>query len=179
MFISLVNSTSIYSTSLKTYTNFIKKSCYTTTYPSLCVKTLTPYASVVKTNSLKLCNTALNVAIQTTNNCSATVSKLTSQKGITRPEAHVIKDCIGELKDAVYELKQTVNAMKHLGDGDREFQWANAKTYASAAITDADTCIDGFTERKVSLVVRNKIKSCISGVEKHISNSLSLINHLY
>ncbi|KAI3471057.1 hypothetical protein Pfo_027720 [Paulownia fortunei] len=167
------------SNTTQTCTNFIKKSCNTTTYPSLCIKTLTPYASSAGTSPLKLCNAALAAAIQATSNCSTTVSKLSNQKGITRPEARAIKDCIGDMKDAVYELKQTVNAMGHLGDADREFQWANAKTYASAAITDAETCIDGFLGRKANPIVKKKIRSCVSGVEELISNALSLINHLY
>ncbi|KAK4436365.1 Pectinesterase inhibitor 11 [Sesamum alatum] len=159
--------------------NFIAQSCNTTTYPSQCIKALTPYASTVGTNALKLCNAALGVAIKATSSCSSTVSKLSKKKGITRAEGSAIKECIGELKDAVYELRETTNAMGHLGDADREFQWANAKTYASAAITDADTCIDGFLGRKVSAIVKKKIKGCVSEVEKHISNALSLINHLY
>ncbi|KAL7147559.1 hypothetical protein ABFS83_06G115500 [Erythranthe nasuta] len=160
---------------------FIKKSCNTTTYPSLCIKTLTPYAPSVGTSRFKLCNAALSAAIKAAGNCSAAVSKLSStQKGIARPEARAIKECIGDLKDAVYELKQTVAAMGRLGKGaDRDFQWANAKTYASAAITDAETCVDGFLGRKVNPVVRRKIRSCVVGVEKLISNALSLINRLY
>lgn len=160
-------------------TNFIKKSCSTTTYPSLCVKTLGPYASSVGTNPLKLCKVALKVAVQATTNCSATVTKLSKQKGIGRPEALAIKDCIGDLKDAVNELKDTLTAMGNLGHADKDFQWANAKTYASAAITDADTCVDGFLDRKLNAAVKKKIKNCVSGVEKQISNSLALINHLY
>ncbi|KAL2248586.1 pectinesterase inhibitor 4-like [Sesamum indicum] len=174
-----VHSTSSSSKPSQASLNFIRQSCNTTTYPSQCIKTLTPYASSVGTNPLKLCNAALAVAIKATSNCSATVSKLWKQKGITRAEGSAIKECIGELKDAVYELKETVSAMGHLGDADREFQWANAKTYASAAITDAETCIDGFLGRKVSLKVKRKIRGCVSEVEKHISNALSLINHLY
>ncbi|XP_051123017.1 pectinesterase inhibitor 4-like [Andrographis paniculata] len=159
---------------------FVKKSCQTTTYPPICLKTLTPYAASVGTSRLKLCNAALTAAIQAATECSATVSNLAkNQKGIGRPEARAIKECIGDLKHAVYELKQTVGAMRRLGDADREFQWANAKTYASAAITDAETCTDGFLGRKVDAAVKKKIRSCVSGVEKLISNSLSLINHLY
>ncbi|KAH6809612.1 hypothetical protein C2S51_027395 [Perilla frutescens var. frutescens] len=172
-----INPTSAASKSAST--NFIKKSCNTTTYSSLCIKTLAPYASSVGTSPLKLCNAALKAAVQATTNCSATVTKVSKQKGIGRPEALAIKDCIGDLKDAVNELKQTLTAMGHLRDADKEFQWANAKTYASAAITDAETCVDGFLGRKVNPAVKKKIKSCVWGSEKHISNALALINHLY
>ncbi|KAG6429542.1 hypothetical protein SASPL_107594 [Salvia splendens] len=162
-------------TSKKNSTNFIVKSCKTTTYSSLCIKTLGPYASTVGTNPLKLCKVALKAAVLATYNCSATVTKLAKQKGVKKAEAMAVKDCIGDLKDAVTELKDTLTAMGHMKSGDREFEWANAKTYASAAITDAETCIDDFLERKV----KKKITSCVTGVERHISNALALINHLY
>ncbi|KAL3650438.1 hypothetical protein CASFOL_006841 [Castilleja foliolosa] len=160
-------------------TSFIIKSCKTTTYPSLCIKTLIPYASAVKANPLKLCTAALKAAIQGTKNCSAAVSKLSKQKGISQREAGTIKECIGDLKDAVSELKQTATAMSHLRGDDRELQWANAKTYGSAAITDADTCVDDVLEEKVNPAVKKMIRSCVAGVEKLMSNALALINHLY
>lgn len=162
------------------YTDYIRNRCRVTTYPSLCIKTLTPYASSIKTNPLYLCNVALTIAIQGAKNASTSVKNLVSQKqGITRSEAAIIKECIGDIKDVIYELKDAMNAMAHLGDPDRDFQWSNAKTRASAAITDAETCKDGFSERKVNAVVKKKIGAYISALEQQISNALSLINHLY
>ncbi|KAL0299397.1 UNVERIFIED_CONTAM: Pectinesterase inhibitor 3 [Sesamum calycinum] len=180
LFVSHVHPTSgSSSTVLQTYTSYIKNSCNTTTYPAVCIKTLAPHASSIKTNPLSLCNYALKEAIQATRDSSTTVSKLAKQKNIPSTEARAVKECISDLKDAVYQLRQTVSAMGHLKDADREFEWANAKTYASAAITDAETCVDEFLDRKVDPVVKNKIKGCVSDVEKLISNALSLINHLY
>lgn len=177
-FVSLITPASAAKTPSK-YTNFVKTKCSTTTYPSVCIKTLSPYASYVQTNSFRLCNTALNVAIQGARNASKTISKLASQKGIARNEAAALKDCIYDVKDAIYELKRTLNAMGHLGDADRDFEWSNAKTWASAAITDAESCMDGFAGRKTNPVVRGKIRSCLLAEEKLISNALYLINHLY
>ncbi|KAL0400884.1 UNVERIFIED_CONTAM: Pectinesterase inhibitor 3 [Sesamum latifolium] len=180
LFVSHVHPTSGSSSTVsQTYTNYVVKSCNTTTYPAVCIKTLAPHASSIRTNPLKLCNYALREAIQATRDSSTTVSKLAKQKNIPSTEARAVKECISDLKDAVYQLRQTVNAMGHLKDGDREFEWANARTYASAAITDAETCVDEFLDRKVDPAVKNKIKGCVSDVEKLISNALSLINHLY
>ncbi|XP_006362122.1 21 kDa protein-like [Solanum tuberosum] len=161
------------------YTNFIKTKCNVTTYISLCQKTLIPYASSVKTNSTKLCKAALDVTIKGAKNTSTTVSTLKKQKGITRIEASIIKDCIEDVKDAVYELKQAVDAMGHLGDKDKEFQLANAKTYASSVITDADSCTDGFSGRKVNPTVKKMINSSMANITKLASNALALINHLF
>ncbi|XP_059306868.1 pectinesterase inhibitor 4-like [Lycium ferocissimum] len=161
------------------YTNFVKKKCNITTYPSLCQKTLMPYASYVQSNSTKLCIAGLNVATKGARDASVIVSNLTKQKGISRYEADAIKDCIEDVKDSVYELKLAVEAMGHLGDKDKEFQLSNAKTYASAAITDADSCTDGFSDRKVNPKVKDMVDRCMSVVIRLSSNALSLINHLY
>ncbi|XP_004235100.3 pectinesterase inhibitor 4-like [Solanum lycopersicum] len=161
------------------YTNFVKTKCNVTTYISLCEKTLIPYASSVKTNSTRLCKAALDVTIKASKNASSTVSTLRKQKGITRIEASIIKDCIEDVKDAVYELKQAVEAMKHLGDKDKAFQLSNAKTYASAVITDADSCTEGFSGREVNPTVKEMINSSMANITKLASNALALINHLY
>ncbi|XP_015069092.1 pectinesterase inhibitor 4-like [Solanum pennellii] len=161
-------------------TNFVKTKCQITTYPSLCVKTLIPYASSVKTNSTKLCKEALNVATKGARDATAIVLNLKKQKGITRYEAAAIKDCIEDVKDAVYELKLAVEAIGHLGDKDKAFQLANAKTYASAAITDADSCTGGLTDQgKVNPKVMDAISRSMAVVIKLSSNALSLINHIY
>ncbi|CAK9161071.1 unnamed protein product [Ilex paraguariensis] len=166
------------SASPQAYTNFIKTSCSKTTYPPLCTQTLSPFATSVQTNPIKLCNRALNISIQAAHNTSTFVSNLSKQKGLSWIEKAAIKDCMDDLKDCVYQLKQTMSAMGKLGGSDREFQWANAKTWASAAITDTDSCLDGFEGRKVSPQMKNKIKSTMMGVARLTSNALALINHL-
>ncbi|XP_009779277.1 pectinesterase inhibitor 4-like [Nicotiana tabacum] len=161
------------------YTNFVKTKCNITTYPSLCQKTLIPYASSVKINSTRLCKAALNVAISGARSATVAVSGLKKKKGITKTEAAAIKDCFEDVKDAIYELKLAVDAMGHLGDKDKEFQLANAKTYASAVITDADSCTEGFSGRKVNPAVKKIVNSCMANITKLASNALALINHLY
>ncbi|CAN4085261.1 unnamed protein product [Withania somnifera] len=160
--------------------NFMKTKCSKTTYPSLCLKTLMPYASSVKANSTNLCKEALNVATKGVRDASFIVSNLKQQKGISRYEAAALKDCMEDVKDAMYELKRAVEAMGHLSDEDKEFQLSNAKTYASAAITDADSCTDGFSDnRKVNPKVKDAINRSMAVIIRLSSNALSLINHLY
>ncbi|XP_059306867.1 pectinesterase inhibitor 4-like [Lycium ferocissimum] len=179
LFISLAQAATSAKASKPAYTNFVITKCNITIYPSLCQNTLIPYASSVKVNSTKLCKAALDVTIKGAKNASVTVSTLKKKKGITKIEASIIKDCIEDVKDAVYELKLAVEAMGHLGDEDKEFQLANAKTYASAVITDADSCTEGLSERKVNPTVKKMINSSMANITRLASNALALINHLY
>ncbi|KAK3009822.1 hypothetical protein RJ639_013947 [Escallonia herrerae] len=179
LLISYIHNSDAASKQSTTNTAFITASCNSTTYPTLCYKTLSPYAASVRNNPLRLCNTALTVTIKAASNATRMVSKLAKQNGITSGEAAVIKDCIENLQDSVYELKQSVKAMGSLGSAaDKEFQMSNVKTWVSAAITDENTCMDGFSGRKASVAVKNKIRSSILGLARLTSNTLSLINHL-
>lgn len=161
------------------YKTFIKTSCNTTTYPSLCNKNLLPYASSVKTDYIRLCSAALSVTIKAAKKTSGLVTNLAEQKDLTEAEAAAIRDCIENIEDSLDELQQTVEAVANLEGSDRAFQLSNAKTWASAAITDEDTCMDGFSGRKVSSGVKNKVKKSILAVTKLNSNALSLINRIY
>ncbi|KAK4734355.1 hypothetical protein R3W88_008616 [Solanum pinnatisectum] len=139
------------------YTNFIKTKCNITTNPSLCVKTLMPYVSTVKTNPRILCKEALKVAIKGARSASLIFWNLKKKEGISKYEAGAIRDCVEAVKTAVHELKQTVNTIGHLsGAEDKESQLHNAISYASSALTNAETCIDGFSEseEKVNLNVK-------------------------
>ncbi|XP_048127740.1 21 kDa protein-like [Rhodamnia argentea] len=176
------------SSSSSSYSNFIKTSCSTTTYPKLCNQCLSSYASVVRSNPWKLCNSALSVSLQAARNASSLVAVLSNQRGLTKAEATIIKGCIENLEDSIDELKRSIKAMARIGGSSTSssaakknkvgFQMASVKTWVSAAITDEDTCTDGFAGRKVSAGVKSKIRSSIVNVARITSNALSLINHL-
>ncbi|KAL3755881.1 hypothetical protein ACJRO7_002867 [Eucalyptus globulus] len=161
--------------------NFIKTSCSTTTYPKLCNKYLSSYASVVRSNPWKLCNCALSVSLQAARNASSLVTTLSKKRSLTKAEASIVKDCIENLGDTIDELKQSIKTMANVSSAaknDVAFQMANVKTWVSAAITDETTCTDGIAEGKVSAGVKRKIQSYIENVARITSNGLSLINSL-
>ncbi|XP_055828292.1 pectinesterase inhibitor 4-like [Solanum dulcamara] len=176
-----ISQTQALATDSSAYTNFIKTKCNITTHPSLCVKTLTPYASSVKTNPTILCKEALRVAIKGARDASLILWNLKKQDGISRYEAVAIKDCVEAVKTSVYELKRSVNTIGHLGSGeDKESQLHNAISYASSALTNAETCIDGFSEseEKVNPNVKMVIDRSITVIKTLASNALSLISDL-
>ncbi|KAF5480272.1 hypothetical protein F2P56_001035 [Juglans regia] len=171
--------TTLAAVSTKNYKTHIKTVCSSTTYPQVCYGSLSPYASKIKANPQKLCNTALSVAIKAARSASSTISKLSKKKGLTRSEAAVIKDCVENIKDTVDELKHSLKEMGNLGGSDVQVKIDNIKTWVSAAITDEGTCTDGFSGQRVSTTLRNKIRVIILNVARPTSNALSLINTLY
>ncbi|XP_041011457.1 pectinesterase inhibitor 4-like [Juglans microcarpa x Juglans regia] len=168
------------SNNIHTYENYIKTACNSTTYPALCYKSLSPYAFKIKENPHHLCKTALSTTLKAARNASSTV-KMLSRKiaGLARLEAAVIKDCIVNMENSLDELKQSLNAMKHLNDSNKEVQLENIKTWVSAALIDEHTCMDGFEEGGwVSAPVKNKIRNSLVKIAWLTSNALCLINNL-
>ncbi|KAG6655454.1 hypothetical protein CIPAW_05G217500 [Carya illinoinensis] len=164
----------------QTYEKYIITSCNSTTYPQLCYSSLSPYASKIKANPKKLCKTSLSVGLEAAQNASSIVSKQLKQKGsLTSSETAVIKDCVVNIKKSIDELRESLDAMDKLSGWDKEFQMSNIKTWVSAALTDENTCLDGFEEgQEISEKVKNKVRKRILEVARLTSNALYLINNL-
>ncbi|KAI3519551.1 hypothetical protein L1887_08760 [Cichorium endivia] len=161
------------------YSTFVKTSCSSATYPAVCVKTLLPYASAVKTNPYKLVNVALSTTLKSANATLSTISQLYKNKRITKWEAAVLKDCIGDIKDSMDEIKDSLKEISGLPkSADKRFAISNAQTWTSAAITDENSCLDGFSDRKISPSIKKKIKNRILSLARVSSNALYLINNL-
>lgn len=179
LFISLLhNALATTSYSNQTYGAYIKKACSSTTYPQECYKSLLPYAFKIKANPQKLRKVSLSVTLNAVHNASSMVSKLLKQNGLTHIEAATIKDCIVNIKDSIDELKQSLHEMNLLSGLDKEFHIANIKTWLSAALTDENTCTDGFEGEVIDKIVKQKITNIVLKIARLTSNSLSLINSL-
>ncbi|KAJ1426506.1 Pectinesterase inhibitor domain [Sesbania bispinosa] len=160
----------------QSYVNYIKNACRSTTYPSICYKSLYPYALKIEGDPLKLCNTSLSLALKAAYRASRTISKLLEDNNLAHTTELVVEDCFDNLKESIGELRDSLVAMQHL-DSDREFQMSNIKTWVSAAITDDQTCSDGF-DNVMDVNVRDKIRKNVFKVGKMTSNALYFINNL-
>ncbi|XP_004499666.1 pectinesterase inhibitor 4-like [Cicer arietinum] len=164
------------------FRTYIKKSCNSTTYPYICYKSLSRYASIIEADPIKLCNVTLSVALKAAQSASSTVLKLLKSGDIywSNSEEEVVQDCFSNLKDSIEQLQDSLHAMKNLdGKFDKEFQLSNIKTWVSSAITNDQTCYDGFDEMNVDSTLRDKIRSRVLNVARKTSNALYFINNNY
>uniref|UniRef100_A0A7N0UTV7 pectinesterase n=1 Tax=Kalanchoe fedtschenkoi TaxID=63787 RepID=A0A7N0UTV7_KALFE len=158
---------------------FIKTSCKKTSYPNVCYSSLSPYAPIVGTNLRKLVTVSLNVALKTAKNTSSAISKISKQKGLKKVEAAVVRDCVENVKDSIYEMRLCV---KGLGNGSKKRigkeTMESIKTWMSAAITDEETCMDGFQGQKVKASVQSSIRKYMVKLVMVTSNALAIIDLL-
>lgn len=168
---------------LKTYKKFIIVKCNSTTYPNVCYKSHSPYASKIKTNSVTLTRISVNLALKAAKSASSTLKKLSKSKGdLTHAETAIIADCRENIGDTVDLLEESADSLAELNgittDEDR-YQWDTIKTWMSAAITDESTCIDEFDELQVRPSLQKKIKPSVAYVAQLNSIALALVNRLY
>ncbi|OAY48156.1 21 kDa protein [Manihot esculenta] len=163
---------------LESNDDFIKTSCEVTRYPDLCYQVLSPYASTIQDDHTQLANAALNVTLQTAESTSNMVLNLLKAHNQMPKEAGAIRDCVENMKDSVDELQQSLVAMKDLEGPDFEMKMSNIQTWVSAALTDEDTCMDGFEGNAMNGKVKETIRSYIERVSQLTSNALALINKL-
>ncbi|KAI3735177.1 hypothetical protein L6452_14667 [Arctium lappa] len=167
------------SSTTKTYTNFVKTSCNSTTYPSICLTYLLPYATAVKSNPQRLVKQALSATLKSATTTRSTVVKLAKAKNITKEDAAVLKDCVEEIQDSIDEIKNSLKAISSLkSSANKQLLISNAQTWTSAAITDDYTCIDDFSDQNVSPAIKSKIRNSFVRIARLSSNALYLINHL-
>ncbi|XAR66153.1 Pectinesterase [Bertholletia excelsa] len=160
-------------------TSFITASCRETEYPPVCMESLSAYASAVKQSPKELAQAALTVSLARAESTRAFVKKLTKFKGLKPREYQALKDCADEIDDTVDRIGRSVTEMKAMGSGkSKEFLWhiSNVETWVSAALTDENTCSDGFAGKAMDGRIKASVKAKVTNVAQVTSNALALIN---
>ncbi|XP_019431048.1 PREDICTED: 21 kDa protein-like [Lupinus angustifolius] len=164
--------------SANTFRTYLETSCNSTTYPSICYKYLSPYASKIEADPMKLCNTSLSLALKATKRASSTISEILKMTNLTDIVKAVIKDCLDNVKTSMGQLQDSLAAMGQLDGIDKEFQISNIQTWMSSSITDDQTCSDELDEMNLDATIRDQIRKVVLNAAMVNSNALYFVNKL-
>ncbi|XP_057482163.1 21 kDa protein-like [Actinidia eriantha] len=157
-------------------TEFIRTSCSATTYPTLCITSLSSHASAIQTSPKLLAHTALSVTLDTTQSTSAMMVKLSQSHGLSPREVAAMQDCVEEVGDSVDQLRRSLGEMNQIKGSNFALMMSDIQTWVSAALTDADTCSEGFSGNNVNGNMKNVVRGRIVNIAHLTSNALALIN---
>ncbi|KAE8665110.1 putative Plant invertase/pectin methylesterase inhibitor superfamily protein [Hibiscus syriacus] len=118
----------------------------------------------------------LFVTLNTTRSASKTLYKFCKSKGLKPREVAALQDCVEEISDSIDEIKRSVAEMDESGGKSFAFRISDIQTWVSAALTDDDTCMDGFSENAIDGVVKDKLRTAIKKVAHLTSISLAIVN---
>lgn len=160
-----------------TNTEFIRTSCSTTTYPKLCYASLSNQATIIRSDPRLLAHAALSVSLDTAKSTSSMMVKLSQSHGMTPREVGAMRDCVEELSDSVHQLKRSLEAMPQRRGFNFALTMSDIQTWVSAALTDEDTCMDGFAGKAMNGNTKIAVRNQIVNVAHMTSNALALINN--
>lgn len=159
------------------YTDYIKNSCNTTLYPQLCYKLLLKYTDKIQAHPKFLANTSIYVTFLAAKSTSVAMKNMSKSWSLSPGEAAALHDCMEETSDSIYEFQKSMKEMDHIGEGSNfELEMSNIQTWVSAALTDYDTCMDGFSGMKEGNV-KSEVRKYIVNVSHLTSIALAFINN--
>lgn len=162
----------------ETNTEFIRTSCKSTTYPNLCFSSLSSRATAIGVSPQLLAHESLTISLETAQSTSAAMVKLAHGQGMTPREVGAMHDCVEELSDAVVEMRKSLGDMKQLRGKEFDLKMNDIQTWVSSALTDEDTCTEGFAGKVMNGKVKTVVRGRILEVAHMTSNALALINSL-
>ncbi|KAJ4706200.1 21 kDa protein-like [Melia azedarach] len=160
--------------------SFLEKWCTFTSYPTVCVQSLLPYANKIHGSPQQMALVALSVSLSWTKSAERYVLKLKQLKDLKpKKEYQPTEDCWELMSTSVDQIKQSVQELQHTGEAkDKDFSWhiSNVQTWVSAALTDDTTCLDGFADKAFDGKVKDSIRARVVDVAQVTSNALALVN---
>ncbi|XP_031252521.1 pectinesterase-like [Pistacia vera] len=160
----------------------LKTSCSSTRFPDLCFSALAnvPEAAQKVTSQKDVIELSLNLTTTTVEHNYFTVEKLlATRKKLTKREKTALHDCLETIDETLDELRKAKEDLQEYPNKKSLTQHADdLKTLLSAAMTNQETCLDGFSYEDADKKVRKALLKGEVHVEKMCSNVLAMIKNM-
>nr|GMC53890.1 pectinesterase/pectinesterase inhibitor U1 [Ipomoea batatas] len=160
----------------------VKSSCTATLYPDLCYSAIANVSGASdKVRSQKdVIEMSLNITTTAVEQNYFVIEKLLkTRKGLTEREKTALHDCLEMIDETIDELHETEKDLEAYPNKKTLKQHADdLKTLVSAAITNQETCLDGFSHGDADKHVRQVLLKGQAHVEKMCSNALAMIKNM-
>lgn len=157
--------------------NYVQDACNVTNYHDLCIHTLSPFSKTAKRSSTRWARAGVSVAIGEAKSAAYYLMKLKARNSMEGRRRVALIDCVECVQDALDNLHQSLGVLRKLSGQTFDTEMGDVTTWMSSALTDEDTCLDGFEDGhggEQVKQVQNRVKKvwCIT------SNALALVNKL-
>ncbi|CAI9760964.1 unnamed protein product [Fraxinus pennsylvanica] len=161
----------------------VKSTCAATLYPELCLSTIAamPEAASRIKSSKDVLMTALNYTITTVGHNYFTVKKLAAKrKSLTVRERGALHDCLEMIDDTLDELHDSKSELKNYGLKNYSLSdhVDKLKTLLSAAQTNQESCLDGFSHDGADKKVGSALLKGQMHVFRLCSNVLAMFKNI-
>ncbi|KAL2536526.1 pectinesterase inhibitor 9-like [Forsythia ovata] len=154
-----------------------------TLYRELCVRCLSNLVTNSNATQLshqQLAQTALRVSLARAQSTRVYITEVAKQlKKSKAKDYQQVKDCFDQINDGVDQITNSIKELQQMNeDGESDFPWhaSNVQTWMSTALTDASSCLDGFSGRSIGGKTKAMIKAKVLNLVQVTSNALALFN---
>ncbi|GFY97257.1 pectin methylesterase 2 [Actinidia rufa] len=159
----------------------VKSSCSITMYPDLCYSAMAsvPGMSEKVSSPKDVILASLNLTTTAVEHNYVTVKKLIKRKSLTEREKTALQDCLETIDETLDELHKVEEDLNEYPKKKSLTQHADDLiTLMSAAMTNQETCLDGFSHNGADKRVRKALAAGEIYVEKMCSNALAMIKNM-
>nr|GMD24700.1 21 kDa protein-like [Ipomoea batatas] len=156
--------------------SYVRDACSVTIHQDLCIHSLAPFSNKAKNHPDRWARIGLSVTISQVKTISSSLSKLKRQGTLRGRSQMALWDCVECFEDALDSLHRSLGVLRKLNAKNFTTQMGDVTTWMSAALTNEDTCLDGFGRPK-----REKVRwlvNKVTNVSYLTSNALALVNKL-
>lgn len=154
----------------------VREACSVTRFQDLCIHSLASFSKTAKRSPYLWARAAVSVTITETKSAIVYLAKLKQEGRMQGRARTALEDCVECFHDAIDELHESLSELRDLESETFEYQMQNVETWMSAALTNEDTCLDGFLGRKGRRV--EALVARVVNVTFFTSNALAMVNKL-
>ncbi|KAA0059355.1 hypothetical protein IC582_002638 [Cucumis melo] len=159
----------------------VKSTCSSTLYPDMCYSAISKSeGAMLKVKSQKdVIEVSINITVKAVEENYFRVKKLCGLKNISHREKIALHDCLETIDETLDELHKAIVDLNEYPNKKSLNQHADdLKTLLSSAITNQETCLDGFSHDNADKTLRDKLKAGQMEVEHMCSNALAMIKNM-
>ncbi|KAJ9171813.1 hypothetical protein P3X46_015126 [Hevea brasiliensis] len=159
--------------------SYVRDACSVTRYQHLCVHSLSSFSRTAGRSPGKWARAGVSVTIGEAKNVTQYLNKL-KKYGLMRGGRNriALSDCIENFHDTIDNLHKSLGVLRNLDATNFDTQMGDVITWMSAALTDEDTCLDGFEDQSPPKQVILVLQKRVTRVTYITSNALALGNKL-
>ncbi|KAK9292194.1 hypothetical protein L1049_020156 [Liquidambar formosana] len=155
-------------------TQSISRTCSKTRFPTLCVNSLLDFPGSLSASDSDLVHISFNMTLQHFGKALYTSSEISNLQMDTRVRS-AYEDCLELLEESVDALSRSLISVSPSSPGGNKQPVGSTQdviTWLSAAMTNHDTCTDGFSE--VSGYVKDQMAQRLKDLSELVSNCLAI-----
>lgn len=153
----------------------MSRACSKTRYPDLCVNSLLDFPGSVTASSTDLVHISMNMTLQHFGRALYTSTEINNLQmdSLTRS---AYQDCLELLEDSVDQLSRSLTSVapNQNRKGQAVGNSNDVLTWLSAAMTNQDTCTEGF--ENVASKVKNEMMDRLKDLSELVSNALAIFS---